>query len=197
MPLYAQQLPTAKPINLLQGRYAPQNTRAVGWRAWRVAAILLAALVGLHVAGKAAELFMLKRAEKTVDASHRSGVPRRDAGRTEHASMRGAAWSDGSLACAAAAARRRTACLRSARSSQARSAAPGTTVQALSYRDGALDLKIAAPNADSLDRVSQSLREQRLECGPHRAATPWARATKAASRCARREASHELLAGHA
>jgi len=39
--LFAQQLPTAKPINLLQGRYTPQTTRAVGWQAWRVAAMLL------------------------------------------------------------------------------------------------------------------------------------------------------------
>ena len=67
--LFAQQLPSAHAINLLQGPYAPQHSLAVGWRAWRVAAILLAALVGLHVAGKAAELVMLKRAEKTVDAS--------------------------------------------------------------------------------------------------------------------------------
>jgi hypothetical protein len=42
----------------------------------------------------------------------------------------------------------------------ARNNVPGTTVQALSYRDGALELKIAAPNAESLDRVSQSLRSE-------------------------------------
>ena len=67
--LFAQQLPDAKPVNLLQGRYAPQNTHAVGWQAWRVAAMLLVGLIVLHVAGKAGELYMLKRAEKTVDAS--------------------------------------------------------------------------------------------------------------------------------
>jgi type II secretion system protein L len=41
---------------------------------------------------------------------------------------------------------------------QARSSSPGTTVQALSFREGSLDLKLAAPDANSLDRVSQSLR---------------------------------------
>jgi type II secretory pathway component PulL len=41
---------------------------------------------------------------------------------------------------------------------QARGSAPGTTVQALSFREGALDLKLAAPDANSLDRISQSLR---------------------------------------
>jgi type II secretory pathway component PulL len=39
----------------------------------------------------------------------------------------------------------------------ARSAAPGTVVQSLSYREGALELKIAAPDADSLERVNQAL----------------------------------------
>jgi hypothetical protein len=43
---------------------------------------------------------------------------------------------------------------------EARSAAPGTAVQALSFRDGALDLKLAAPDADSLERISQSLRSR-------------------------------------
>ena len=46
---------------------------------------------------------------------------------------------------------------------EARSGAPGTSVQALSFRDGALDLKVAAPSADSLERISQALRYARLE----------------------------------
>jgi type II secretory pathway component PulL len=42
---------------------------------------------------------------------------------------------------------------------QARSAAPGALVQALSYRNnGSVDLKIAAPDAASLDRIGQALR---------------------------------------
>ncbi len=64
-----QQLPTARPINLLQGRYTPQSTRPVGWQAWRIAAMLLVGLVVLHAVGKGAELFMLKRAEQKVDAN--------------------------------------------------------------------------------------------------------------------------------
>ena len=67
--LFGQQLPTAAPINLLQGTYAPTKATTVGWQSWRVAAILLACLVGLHVAGKAAELTALKRSEKTLDSS--------------------------------------------------------------------------------------------------------------------------------
>jgi general secretion pathway protein L len=155
LPLYVQQLPTAKPINLLQGRYAQQNTRTFGWRAWRVAAILLAALIGLHMAGKAGELFMLKRAEKSVDASidqaFRAAMPgeqntinARKRVEQRLANVRGGGGT-GLLPALGALV-------------QARSAAPGTTLQALSFREGALELKIAAPDADSLERVNQSLR---------------------------------------
>jgi len=41
---------------------------------------------------------------------------------------------------------------------QARSAAPGAVVQAMSFRNGSVDLKIAAPDASSLDRIGQALR---------------------------------------
>ena len=61
--LFGQQLPLNSPINLLQGIYAPTTSRTVGWRAWRIAATLLVCLVGLHVAGKAAELSLLKSRE--------------------------------------------------------------------------------------------------------------------------------------
>src|SRR5499427_1745426 len=67
--LYAQQLPSTAAINLLQGPYAPVSSRGVGLKAWRVAAILLGALIGLHVIGKAAELQVLKRHERQLYAS--------------------------------------------------------------------------------------------------------------------------------
>ena len=153
--LFAQQLPTANAINLLQGAYAPQHSLTVGWRAWRVAAILLAALVGLHVAGKATELVLLKRAEKSLDASidqafrqampgEQSSVDARRRMEQRLLQVRGGGG-QGLLSALGAVV-------------EARGSNPGTTVQALSYRDGALDMKMAAPNADSLDQVSRTLR---------------------------------------
>ncbi len=155
--LFAQQLPATNAINLLQGPYAQQNSLAVGWRAWRVAAFLLAALIGLHVAGKATELVLLKRAEKSLDASidetFRQAMPGSqntvDARRRMEQRLmqvRGGGGTSGGLLGALGAV------------VEARSSSPGTTVQALSFRDGALDLKMAAPNADSLDQVSRTLR---------------------------------------
>src|SRR5262249_23478370 len=134
LPLFVQQLPIARAINLLQGRYAQQNPRAIGWRSWRGAAILLGALVGLHLAGKAGELFMLKRAEKTVDASidqaFRAAMPgeqntinARRRMETRLATVRTGGGS-GLLDALGAVV-------------SARGSAPGTVVQSLSYREGA------------------------------------------------------------
>src|SRR5215472_15603586 len=69
--LFAQQLPGTAAINLLQGSYAPRSSRGAGLSAWRVAAVLLFALVALHVVGKTAELRVLKAKEHDVDTSIR------------------------------------------------------------------------------------------------------------------------------
>jgi general secretion pathway protein L len=154
--LFAQQLPVASPINLLQGPYTPTTARAVGWQAWRVAAFLLAGLIGLHVAGKAAELSLLKRNEHKLDVSiqetaqtalpgERSTLDARHRMEERLAIARNGGASSGLLAALEALV-------------QARASAPGTVVQALSFRDGALDLKVSAPDAASLDRISQTLR---------------------------------------
>ncbi len=151
--LLAQQLPTAAPINLLQGAYAPTATRAVGLRAWRVAAALLAALVGLHVAGKVVELELFKTREHKLDAAiretFRSAMPGEpataDARRRMEQRLAAVRGAGGGLLPALQAL------------AQSRDSAPGTRVQALSYHGGALDLQLAAPDAASLDRISQSL----------------------------------------
>jgi len=152
--LFAQQLPLAAPINLLQGSYEPTASRTVGLRAWRVAAILLASLVGLHVVGKAAELQLLKKREHQVDASIRD---------TFHTAMPG----DAGVGDARHRMEQRLGMARGAGGGllpalqalvQARDAAPGTSVQSLNFHAGTLEMKLSAPDATSLDRVSQSLR---------------------------------------
>jgi general secretion pathway protein L len=154
--LFGQQLPTAAPINLLQGPYAPVTARTVGWKSWRVAAILLASLIGLHVVGKAAELTVLKRTETTLDKSmgetFRQAMPgerstldmRRRMEQRYQAALSGGG--PGGLLPALQAL------------VQARSAAPGTTVQALSFHQGTVEMKVSAHDAASLDRISRSLR---------------------------------------
>jgi general secretion pathway protein L len=151
--LFAQQLSSVAPINLLQGSYQPTSSHAAGLRAWRVAAMLLAGLIALHVVGKAWQLHSLHSKEHQVDASIRD---------TFHLAMPG-------VQSTADARHRMEQRLQSARGagqgllaalqalSQARDTAPGTSVQALTFRDGTLDLKLSVRDAASLDRVSQSL----------------------------------------
>ena len=152
--LFAQQLPSADAINLLQGAYAPVSSRGVGFKAWRVAAILLAGLIGLHVAGKATELQLLKRHERQLDASIRD-------------TFRSSMHTEASAAEARRVMERRIAGGRGAGEGllpalqalvQARATAPGTNVQSLNFHGGALEMKLSAPDATSLDRLSQTLR---------------------------------------
>ena len=154
--LFGQQLPTATPINLLQGTYAPTTARTVGWQSWKIAAILLVSLVGLHVAGKAAELTALKRSEHTLDNSigetFRMAMPGQgkplDARRQMElrlAAAQNAGGSGGLLPALQAMV-------------DARTAAPGTSLKALSFRQGTVDMKVAAKDATSLDHMAQSLK---------------------------------------
>jgi general secretion pathway protein L len=154
--LFAQQLPTTAAINLLQGAYAPRSSRALGLSAWRVAALLLLSLVALHVAGKAAELRVLKGKERQVDASISD---------TFHSAMPGESGSND----ARRRMEQRLLALHSGGGANgllgalqavatARGAVAGTTVQSLNFHDGLLEVTLNAPDAASLDHLSQQLR---------------------------------------
>src|SRR5580704_11819791 len=152
--LFAQQLPLGSAINLLQGDYAPKSGAAVGWQAWRVAAMLLAGLVVLHIGGKAVQLHFLKTREHQVDASIRDTV-------------RSAMPGDPNLLDARKRMEQRLAAARGAGNgllpalqalAQARDSAPGTALQSLNFHNGAVEMKLSAPDASSLDHLNQSLR---------------------------------------
>jgi general secretion pathway protein L len=154
--LFAQSLPGTAAINLLQGSYAPASPLSGGFKAWRVAAAMLVGLLVLHGIGSTAQLMMLKRTERRLDASigetfeqampgeHNSSNARRRM-EARMASLQGSTDSSGLLAMLSAVA-------------QARSGASGTAVQALSYRQGMLELQVTAPGAAALDHISQQLR---------------------------------------
>lgn len=153
--LFAQQLPTATATNLLQGPYTPTTARAVGFRAWRVAAILAACLVGLHVVGKATELSLLKSNEHKLDVSIREAVQTVMPGQGNSADARRVLEARLSAARAAS-----TTGLLPALEAlvQAKSATPAAVIQALNFHNGTVELKVAAPDAASLDRMGQALR---------------------------------------
>lgn len=156
--LFAQQLSSASAIDLLQGPYAPASAMASSWRTWRVAALLLAALVVLHLAGQGTELIVLSHRNSQLEASigqvFRSAMP--GAGDTEEArrrmeqrlkQVRAGEAAGGFLKALGVLA-------------QARTRAPGTHLEAVSFRSGVLDLKLSAPTVEVLDELTRSLKQQ-------------------------------------
>jgi general secretion pathway protein L len=154
--LFGQQLPLSSPINLLQGTYAPTTSRTVGWPAWRVAAMLLAGFVALHVTGKATQLTLLKRNEHKLDASisevFHSAMPNERSATEPRKKMEKrladamANSSAGGLLTAFEAL------------AQAHTSVPNSSVQALNFHDGSLEMQVTAPDATSLDRITQTLK---------------------------------------
>ena len=156
--LFAQQLPTATPTNLLQGPYAPVTTHPVGWSAWRVAAMLLAGFIALHVAGKAAELTVLKHADHRLDASIEQVFHMAMPGQPDTYEARRQMEQRLAAARASQAAGGFLQALQAL--VQAHQAAPEAVLEALSFHDGALELKALAPSVESLDRLSRQLTQQ-------------------------------------
>jgi len=156
--LFAQQLPTTAATNLLQGPYTPAATNPVGWNAWRVAAMLLAAFIGLHVAGKAAELSVLKHADHRLDTSIEQVFQTALPGQPVTYEARRVMEQRLAAARASQAAGGFLSALQAL--VQAHRAAPEAVLEAMTFRDGALELKASAPSVESLDRLSRQLRQQ-------------------------------------
>jgi len=143
-------------INMLQGALAVSSPLEQGWKSWRVAAVLAASLLCLHLGSRYFELSRLKKSEAALDASiqdaFRAAMPGQqnatNARRRVEARLNELHGSggNGSLLPALSAL------------ANARSAAPGATIEGLTYRNGILDLRISAPDAASLDAIGQQLR---------------------------------------
>ena len=154
LPWLAARLPAAAPINLMQGAYAQRRSLGTGWARWRLAAALTGALLLLHLGSQAYSLWRLNRAERELDgAIAQLAGPQLSAGsgsirqRLEQ-SLRASGAQDGKSGLLPA--------LQVL--AQAMRAVAGTRIQALDFHDGALQLKLRAGDAQSLDRVNQTLR---------------------------------------
>ena len=151
--LFAQQLPHETAINLLQADYAPASGRGANLKAWRVAAMLLGALLVLHIGGKIVQLRVLKSREHTVDASIRDVA--HSVGETTLVDIR--RHMEARVAAARGAGGGLLPALQAL--AQARGTTPGTSVQSLNFHNGALEMTLGAPDAASLAHLSQALRE--------------------------------------
>jgi general secretion pathway protein L len=143
-------------VNLLQGALAVNSPDGQTWRTWRVAAVLAASLVCLHIGARFFELTRLNKSEAALESSiqdaFRVAMPGQQNAtnarrRVEHrlAEIQGGGGGGTLLPALSAIA-------------TARSAAPGATIEGVTFRDGAVDLRISAPDAASLDAIGQQLR---------------------------------------
>lgn len=157
LPLLAATAIREPGTNLLQGDFAPRTGMQRMLKPWRTAAALLLALVTLAVIRQGAELFQLKAQEENLDTSiqavFREAMP--DVSRVVNA--RGQMET-------------RLRAIRSAGGgsdapflaimevvSRALVAEPEARLESLSFRNGIMELKIAVPGVDTLDRVARQV----------------------------------------
>jgi general secretion pathway protein L len=160
LPWLASHLPNVAPINLLQGAHTPKRAASADLARWRLPAALAAALLALFIGGNILTITRLNAVERTLDSeieqTFRMAMPgaqgatdaRRRMEQRLLALQSGGA--QGGLLPALGA------------FAVARANVPTATLESLSLRDGALDLRVRAPDADSLDRISQQMQANGL-----------------------------------
>lgn len=156
LPLLAPSLTAGGGINLLTEDYAPARESGGHWQHWRLAAMLALALFAVHVAGLSLQLLQQHRSERALDGAISDFA---------HSSIPG---DDGQGAVRARVERKLLAAQSQSTNSGLMSAlsalggaignANGASVQALTYHDGGLELKLRASDAESLERIDQALR---------------------------------------
>jgi general secretion pathway protein L len=150
-------------VNLLQGEFARSTDYGARWRKWRTAAALAAALLVVHVAAQALQLRQAKRDEAQLDgqiaqvfasampSESTPAGPIHDARRQMQSRLDRIRKSGGGP----------EYFLRSLQAlSGAVGSTPKTSIDALSYRDQSMDMKVMAPNLAAISQLSQYITKQ-------------------------------------
>jgi general secretion pathway protein L len=162
LPLLAQHLHDSQAINLRQGAYAAPRPMSGTWRAWRLAAVLAGALFALHLLSQGLELRRLHAQERALDTSLAQTLQGIAPGERYGTDLR--RRMEKRLATAGSAGSERGSLLGLlAAVAQARQTVPSTRVEALSFRQGALELRVQGPDAGALERINQALRTSGLK----------------------------------
>lgn len=157
LPLLATTAIREPGVNLLQGDFAPRTGMQRMLKPWRTAAALLLALITLVVVRQGSELFQLKAEEEHLDASIQTvfheAMP--DVSRVVNA--RG--QMETRLRAIRAAGGGSDAPFLAIMEvvSRALVAEPEARLESLSFRNGIMELKIAVPGVETLDRVSRQV----------------------------------------
>jgi general secretion pathway protein L len=158
LPWLARTLPTTDAVNLLQGEFARATDFGARWRQWRAAAVLAAGLLAVHVAAEALQIRQAKHETAALDGQIASVFsaampaeamqdPRRQMQSRLDRIRKSGAGPENFL---------RTLKVLSG----ALAVAPKTDIDALSYREESLDMKVSAPSLAALSQLSQFIGTQ-------------------------------------
>jgi type II secretion system protein L len=159
LPWLARELKSSGAINLLQGEFAAETDYGARWRQWRIAAALAAGLLIVHVGAQALQLQRAKRqtahSMRDIAQVFTSAMP------TEKPTTRAAKWKRGSISCASPRSARNIFCMQ-CRPRAGVSSIPKTSIDALSYREQTVDMKVTAASVEALSQLSQVDRQAGL-----------------------------------
>ena len=158
LPWLARSLASTDAVNLLQGEFARATDYGARWRQWRTAALLAAGLLVAHVGAQALQIRQAKHETKALDGEiatvFSSAMPaevmqdprRQMQSRLDRIRKSGAGPEY---------------FLRSLKVlGDALAVTPKTDIDALSYREDSLDMKVSAPSLAALSQLSQFIDKQ-------------------------------------
>lgn len=155
--LYARNIVEAQPVNLLQGAFKPNESQLGGWMRWRAVAMTLAALLLVHLAASWLELHRLRGESARLNQSiaqvygrvfpgQRPGTQPRRQFELRLAQLSGGGARQGELLPLLAAL------------AAAEQNVPIAKLESLSFKTGAMQLRLNTPDAEALELFSQALR---------------------------------------
>jgi general secretion pathway protein L len=158
--LLAATVVQSAPVNLLQGRYASKTKLTVSFAPWRYAAALALIFLAAHLGLKSWQYFHYRSVEARLDqqiaqtfqqvmpgAPVPSPLEARKLMEARLNQLRGTGPVSGILTTLAML-------------GEALAQAPGTNIEAISYRNNTTDLRVLVPSVDALDRIRQLASER-------------------------------------
>ncbi len=148
-------------LNLLQGEYAPKSSAEILWKPWRGAAALFGALCLVVIGREALVLSELKSREADLDAAIQSACTEALGGER---CIRPVFQVEGRLSERLGGGNADAGLFLEGleRLSTALSSTSGATLEAVSYRNGVMDLRLKAPSVDSLDKIRSQVSSDQL-----------------------------------
>jgi general secretion pathway protein L len=143
-------------VNLLQGAFAVSSPTELSWRSWRIAAVLAASLLCLHLGARFYEMNRLRKVENSLDAGIEQAFRAAMPGQQNATNARRRV--EQRLLQVQGGGGRGTLLPALLAIANARGAVPSAKIEGLTFRDGTVDLRIDTPDAASLDAIGQQLR---------------------------------------